>query len=263
MEMSREVIGSMITENRQLLRELHETREQVPRTICDRRTCCCSLLPESSFLEFLQLLEAVGRMESKERQGVISKTAAYYFLNPIDRGSCPFLSGTDCLVYEIRPFTCRAYGLWSKEFYDRQAEISRQAKMQVVAGWKALGIDLPGNILSFRQEYCLNVKACDRVPYDDAFLNDIWAEILTLDARFAPYDSLYRERYFSDLSFALISLVIGTQRALVEKVRIVKEAVISGTRTKLRRIMDEILQNAERTLLPLRSQGGLETSGIL
>ncbi|MEW6328006.1 MAG: YkgJ family cysteine cluster protein [Thermodesulfobacteriota bacterium] len=253
MEMGREVIDSMITESRQLLRALHETREQVPRTICDRRTCCCSLLPESSFLEFLQLLEAVGRMESNERQGVISKIATYYFINPIERRSCPFLSGTDCLVYEIRPFTCRAYGLWSKEFYDRQAEMSRQAKMQVVAGWKALGIDLSGNVLDFRQEYCLNVKTCDGVQYEDAFLNDIWAEILTLDAKAAPYDSLYRERYFSDLSFALISLVIGPQRALVEKVNVVKEAVISGTRTKLRRILDEILQNMERTLSPLRS----------
>jgi len=192
-------------------------------------------------------------MESNERQGVISKAATYYFLNAIERRSCPFLSGTDCLVYEIRPFTCRAYGLWSREVYDRQAEISRQAKMQVVAGWKALGVDLPGNVLNFRQEYCLNVKACDGVPCDDSFLNNIWAEMLSLDASVAPYDSLYREQYFSDLSFALISLVIGSQRALVEKVNVVKEAVISGTRTKLGRILDEILQNTERTLLSLRS----------
>lgn len=81
--MDREVIGSLVTENRQLLRELHETREQVPRTICDRRTCCCSLLPESSFLEFLQLLEAVGRVESKERQGLSPKLPPITSLTPL------------------------------------------------------------------------------------------------------------------------------------------------------------------------------------
>ncbi len=98
--------------------------------------------------------------------------------------------------------------------------------------------------MNFRCQYCLDVKVPDGVSIGDATLDDVEKKISALNKQLAPYDSMYGERYFSDISFAITGLVIGYERALIEKVNVVREAICGGERPRLKALLDEMVQNS-------------------
>lgn len=92
---------------------------------------CCNHIFMVSQLEFVPILEAINKMNAKERDRVVQEALdiflQYFFpFMPISVDKwpeitrnltfkeirCPFLSPKDdhCLVYENRPFICRSYG---------------------------------------------------------------------------------------------------------------------------------------------------------
>ncbi|UCE83381.1 MAG: hypothetical protein JSV47_02240, partial [Deltaproteobacteria bacterium] len=125
MTFSREAIQQLLTGSTTQRIELKQAYEKLPGTHCRRRTDCCSLLPEMNLLEALAAIRMLAKMSSAQRLQVYRRILSYFFLNPVEIISCPFLQGQDCLIYENRFFGCRAYGLWSRQYYDEQAEGSR------------------------------------------------------------------------------------------------------------------------------------------
>ncbi len=234
-------IDSLVCGSQDLLNELRAVYQHIPPTTCRRRAKCCSLLPETSFVEFLHLYQTLGLMPDATTRSVLAKIAAYYLLNSVERLDCPFLDSGSCLIYGWRPFTCRAYGLWSQRYYDEQAARNRQGKEACRAGWKSLGIDLPEEVLNFSQGYCLSVTS-DAMSADDGMLNAIWTKILELGEPFEPLHSRYVQEYFSDFSFAMTALALGYRRALVEKVNVAREVVTHGDKKRVDSLVQEILQ---------------------
>jgi hypothetical protein len=92
---SSQIIKELLQTSDQKLKALKQTYALLPETRCRRNTRCCSLLPEMTLVEALLVIRRVLEMAEEVRNPLIKKTIGYFFLNPIEITSCPFLEGQD------------------------------------------------------------------------------------------------------------------------------------------------------------------------
>ncbi len=237
---SRGVIKKLLETSGSLLQELNEIYKLLPTTRCRRRTHCCSMLPEMTLVEALLAIQRLVYMAPAMRRRVVQNIIGYFFLNPVEITSCPFLDGQDCLIYEDRFFGCRAYGLWSREYYEELAARNRQSKTFLQKQWENLGVSLPQRVIDFQVPYCLCVEIDGNVCINDKMLLNISNKILELSHRFSHWHKSFSQRYFSDLGFLLASLVFGLSEAVQMKFTVVRDIVTLGNRSRLDRIVGEL-----------------------
>ena len=239
MAFSREVIRELLAESAAQRQALKETYAQLPSTHCRRRTHCCSLLPEMSLVEALTAIQLLAGMVPKQRLQVSKRLLRYFFLNPVEILSCPFLEGDDCLVYLERFFGCRAYGLWSRKYYQEQAKLSQQAKQLGQQQWQRLGVALPQEVVGFLLNYCPHVEVEGDVSVNDELLVQISDVIDSISAQLVPWHDQFRQEYFSDLSFLMVSILLGLQEAIQLKFEIVRDYLTNGKQDRLAEIIED------------------------
>jgi Fe-S-cluster containining protein len=216
-------ILSDIEKAQELFGRLKRLYQRIPTTTCNRQTHCCRLMPEVSYVEFLHVVGALGRLPRDVQTETMEKTVTYFFLNAVRIDRCPFLHHNACRIYEDRPFTCRAYGLWSRAYYDELVATNRRAKEPVRAAWKTLGIKLPDDVVAYQPAHCDRVTMTSGGPITDAELDLVQAEIFSLDSNLEQGMRQFRQVFFSDPSFLLTCTIIGYESCLVEKVAVARE----------------------------------------
>jgi len=198
------------------------------------------MLPEMTLLEALMAIQRWVDMVPPMRRRLLKRIIDYFFLNPVEITSCPFLDGQDCLIYKDRFFGCRAYGLWTPGHYEKLAALSRQAKTHIRAQWKKLGVHLPQEVIDFQVSYCPYVELEGHGSINDGMLLNVSGTIERLSQHFSQWHHSFNQRYFSDLSFLLSSLVFGVTEAVRMKFAIVSGIVTTGDRARLDEIVGEL-----------------------
>jgi len=224
-------------EERQELKKLYA---QLPGTRCKRRTICCSLLPEIVFIEALSIIDLIIHLSPDMRKHICRKVISYFFLNPVEIIMCPFLDGDECLIYEERLFGCRAYGLWSVDYYDSLAVRSRQGKKYIRTQWEKLGVSLPKEVVEFQVPYCSHVEKTDTEWISDDQLLHVFVQIEELSAKFFKWHRLFSQMYFYDLSFFISSLFYGTSEAVNLKFSIVNDVINRRTKARLEAVVNTV-----------------------
>ncbi len=182
---------------------------QLPDTSCQRRTLCCSLLPELSLIEALEALDQLRRFSPARRRKLTQKIIRYFFINPAEITGCPFLEEQDCLIYPSRFFGCRAYGLWSKGYYQQIAHQARLIKKNVVQLWRNLGVPLPEKVTGHQVAYCAAVKTIEQRKMCDEDLLQAADRIEGWSQELNPWHLHFQEGYFRDMSFLTAGLFVG------------------------------------------------------
>jgi Fe-S-cluster containining protein len=234
------IIKELLQTSDHQLKELKETYALLPETRCRRKTRCCSMLPEMTLVEALPVIRRLVEMTAAVRNPLIKKIIGYFFLNPVEITSCPFLEGQECLIYPDRFFGCRSYGLWSRARYETLAARDRKAKKHLQEQWKSLGVCLPKKVVDFQVPYCLYVETNGPAVIDDKTLLKASDRIEAISAHFSSRHQWFARRYFSDLSFLLSALMFGYIEAVQMKFSLVRDMVNTGNRTKLDRIIQEL-----------------------
>jgi Fe-S-cluster containining protein len=234
------IIKELLQTSDHQLKELKETYALLPATRCRRKTQCCSLLPEMTLVEALLVIRRLVKMTAGERNPLIKKIIGYFFLNPVEITSCPFLEGQDCLIYPDRFFGCRSYGLWSPAHYETLAARGRKAKQHLQEQWTRLGVCLPQRVFDFQVPYCPSVETISPEGIDDKTLGKTSDRIQEISAHFSSRHQWFAHRYFSDLSFLLSALIFGYTKTVQMKFAIVRDMVHTKNRTKLDRIIQEL-----------------------
>lgn len=240
MTFSPHIIRELLQTSDHQLQELKETYALLPATRCRRKTHCCSLLPEMTLVEALLVIRRLVEMTAAVRNPLIKKTIGYFFLNPVEITSCPFLEGQDCLIYPARFFGCRSYGLWSRAYYEKLAARDRKAKKHLQEQWKRLGVCLPKNVVDFQVPYCPWVETINHKAIDDKTLLKISDRIQAISVHFSSRHQWFARRYFSDFSFLLSAVMFGYTEAVQLKFTLVRDMVHTENRTKLDRILKEL-----------------------
>ena len=209
----------------------------LPDTRCRRRTNCCAMLPEITLVEALAAVSQLKEASPAVRMKLFTNIINYFFINPVEITACPFLEGQDCLIYEHRFFGCRAYGLWSPEHYETLALRSSQAKKHLQKQWQNLGISLPQSVIDFQVSYCRFVEISPSAFIDDTMLLNVSDSIESISEGFSRWHHLFAQRYFSDLSFLMASLVFGYTEVVRIKLDVVGDMISTGNRKRLDRLI--------------------------
>jgi Fe-S-cluster containining protein len=107
------IIRDLLRNSVKQRKELEEACALLPSTQCQRKTRCCSLLPDMTLLEALTAIQQLARMPSVMRKKLTKKMISYFILNPVEITSCPFLNYRDCFIYQNRFVGRWEYGEWS------------------------------------------------------------------------------------------------------------------------------------------------------
>jgi Fe-S-cluster containining protein len=223
-----------------LHKELEAAYDKLPSTICKRKAACCSLMPEMTLLEALNALQTVLDMPQDMRLILYKRIIKYFMINPVKVIKCPFLEKEACLIYKNRFLGCRAYGLWSKEYYEKLSNQSRQTKMHVRSVWEYMNIHLPKETIEFQVPYCTYVVPIGTKAIHDDIIHTVAETVENLSRQRAQWHHLFRQTYFSDLSFLLTSLVFGVQEAVSLKFKVVSDIVKKENTSSLYDILDKI-----------------------
>jgi Fe-S-cluster containining protein len=234
------IIRGLLRNSVEQRKELEEAYALLPPTQCQRKTRCCSLLPDMTLLEALTAIQRLAHMSSTMRKKLTKRMISYFILNPVEITSCPFLDYQDCLVYRNRFFGCRAYGLWSQGYYEKIASNNREVKRHFQKQWQKLGVSLPQSVIDFQVPYCMCVKVDGETVVNDEMLLHTAYTITTLSEQFLEWHQLFGQWYFSDLSFLLTSLVFGFQDAVTMKFSIIQEVVVTGNKSRLETVLEQI-----------------------
>lgn len=228
-------------------RKLHGLYTSIPLTSCRRQTTCCMLLPEMTLIEALVALDRIKKMAAAGQTQILQNLLKYFFLNPVEITTCPFLEGSKCLIYPDRFFGCRAYGLWSHATYDNLSNQTRAAKQHLQKQWATLGVTLPETVTGFEVPYCPYVEIVDGGEINDQQLDEIARNIDELSRHFDHEDKTFRHNYLLDLSFLIASRTYGYTKAVQLKFTFVKDFISTGNRSKL----DKSLSNVSDALLKI------------
>jgi hypothetical protein len=96
-----------------------------------------------------------------------------------------------------------------------------------------LGVSLPQAVVDFHLPYCPYVEVEGDVPVDDEHLLHASDTIEAISGQLAPWHDSFRQRYFSDLSFLLVSNVLGSQEAIQLKFEIVRDFLSTGNNERV------------------------------
>jgi hypothetical protein len=173
-----------------------------------------------SLVEALTAVQLLVDMVPGQRHQLSSRMIHYFFLNPVEICLCPF-------------------------YYQQQAEQSRQAKGLSQEQWQRLGISLPQAVVDFHPPYCPYVEVEGEVPVDDEHLLQASDTIEAISGQLAPWHDSFRQRYFSDLSFLLVSNVLGSQEAIRLKFEIVRDFLSNGKKERLTKIIEDIFDKLD------------------
>ncbi len=235
-----DIIEAAMTGARELWPELSGILDRLPPTTCQRQAACCALLPEMTLTEACRLYDFLERLPRERREQLNLKTIEYYFLNPVRVMGCPFLENKNCLVYDVRPFGCRAYGLWSPWGYRSRSEAGIPAKRQVDKAWAAIGVRLPRQVVNFQVKYCREVEPLDDRKLDDRVLESARLDVQALDHRLGALAEAFAVKHFSDLGFVTACRFLGKDSALRNKVIVVREQLQSGDSPSLAYLLEQV-----------------------
>jgi len=234
------VLNYLREHSREQQRGLAEVYALLPRTRCKRRTLCCSLLPEVSLVEALKVLQRLEQLAPPRRRDICRKIYRYFFMNPLEVTSCPFLEEVECVIYEDRFFGCRSYGLWSQQCYQQQLASDRQAKSLLRHQWHSLGVSLPRQVIDFQLPYCTNVETEGGAVVEDEMLLQTAELVGALSCQLNPWHQVFRNSYFADFSFLCTSLVMGFAEAVQQKLLLVQQVVATGDRSGVARLVNTL-----------------------
>ncbi len=101
-------------------------------------------------------------------------------------------------------------------------------------------------MVDFHLPYCPYVEVEGDVPVDDENLSRTSDTIEAISGQLAPWHDSFRQRYFSDLSFLLVSNVLGSQEAIQLKFEIVRDFLSTGNNERVDEMvgkLDDFLGN--------------------
>ncbi|MEW5953881.1 MAG: YkgJ family cysteine cluster protein [Bacillota bacterium] len=142
-------------EQQGLFKELEKIYGRLPGSACQQCARCCAGPPPGYLIEYLNAYRYLRDKPREERQGLMERVIRYYFLELVEPSlRCPF-AGDDnrCLIHPVRPFTCRAYGLLSKQDYEKM-DGKNELEELALKYKQDYGIDLPREIVEFKLPYC-------------------------------------------------------------------------------------------------------------
>lgn len=134
---------------------LNKIYDTIPFGVCQGCTKCCMESVNTFYIEYLNIY-----INLKENtvlyEELLPKIFRYYFLEMVEKMTCPFLSDDGlCVIYEFRPLACRLFGYWSEAEYEQNYKrVIQENKGNYKYFRNTFGIEIPKDVINYKIKYC-------------------------------------------------------------------------------------------------------------
>ncbi|SHE91143.1 Putative zinc-or iron-chelating domain-containing protein [Desulforamulus putei DSM 12395] len=225
-------------EQNNLFAKLEQIYANLPRTSCDGCATCCKWgSPPAFFIEYLNMYRYVRDNMKKDWLDILKKSTEYFYLELVDvNQKCPFLNDdNNCSIYNVRPFSCRSYGLLSKKDFETG---DRGLKKLAQKFKDEYDLTIPEEIINYELPWCGKVVS-DRGSYlEKSTLAGLAAQIGSLDYTFFPQELVDQEGTLLPYPVHLMNAVLGTG-ARSRKIKVMKQFVDEGSKELLNHFVEK------------------------
>ena len=211
-----------------LLGELKNVYERLPQTTCEKCATCCSVPSPAYVVEFLNMFRYMKNNLQDQIPGILERCIRFYFLELVDINSrCPFVDPVDntCLVYPVRPFTCRGYGLFDKgEVPGAGEELLKLAEKYK----NEFDITLPDEVVNYKLPRCGKVMVDGGKKIVPELLEISIADVARLESGLFPVEIVDSEYTFVPFPTHLALTVLG-EGARARRHKVMKEYLEQGS----------------------------------
>jgi Fe-S-cluster containining protein len=215
-----------------LLDELQNVYHRLPHTTCEKCATCCTVPSPAYIVEYLNMFRYMKSNLQDKIPGIIERSIRFYFLELVDiNRRCPFVDPADntCLVYPVRPFTCRGYGLFDKgEVPGAQDEMIKLAEKYK----NEFNITLPDEVVNYKLPRCGKVMAAGGKKIVPELLEISIADVARLESGLFPIEIVDSEYTFVPFPTHLALTILG-----------------EGARARRHKVMKEYLEQGRSLLL--------------
>jgi Fe-S-cluster containining protein len=219
--------------------------------IC-RCACCKVAMPQMNYSEFVQLATELWESSSSERKKeIICTSIEYFFRNEYEKWGmdslikpCQFVGKYgQCTVYKSRPASCRTYGLWPEEEYEKRVDKFEEA-------YEKYGLtrdDLP---LAKQCKMIRRVDGSTELSMDE--LNSLFKQLDDLDKKVGDFSNLQvknKENYRAFHDWLLLKVFGEDWLTMLTTFMMsaTKEEMIDQVE-QLKKVMDETLDLSDDSL---------------
>ncbi|MCL6612843.1 MAG: YkgJ family cysteine cluster protein [Peptococcaceae bacterium] len=223
-----------------LFEGLNSIYSGLPETACDRCGTCCTVPPPAYIIEYLNMFRYMKENLSDLIPSLLEKAVRFYFLELVDINlKCPFLGEENlCLVYPVRPLSCRGYGLAKKGNFggDRgeMEELARRYK-------EKYGIILPAEVVGFKLPECGKVRVVDGRKASAELLEVAVSYVAQLESRLFPVELVDKEYTFVPFVTHL-ALTVLSEGARIRRPKVMKEYLETGGSAMLNGFIEKAKQ---------------------
>lgn len=226
-------------ENQGLFKELEKIYKKLPETTCNRCTTCCTVPPPGYLIEFLNLYKFVRDNLQHLHKEILKKAISYFFLELVDINiKCPFLDSNDCLVYPVRPLSCRVFGLLSEKDFNMGSK--RQLNEVAKKYREKYGIELPREVIDFNLPYCDQVRLPNgkRKEVSIDLIQDMASNIESLEAKIMPQQVIEEQYTFVPMATHL-ALSVLPEGVRIRRPKVMKEYLDNGNSEMLNKYLNK------------------------
>ncbi|MGQ9558448.1 MAG: YkgJ family cysteine cluster protein [Desulfurispora sp.] len=228
-----------------LFAELQQTYDRFPPTLCRQCARCCTVPPPAYVIEYLYMFNYLRQNLTHLLPDLVERAVKYFYLELLDINVvCPFVDPQSklCLVYPVRPLTCRAYGLTRV----RAGDDEREKELARLAGHyrEKHGIEIPPEVLGFRLPECKQVKVLGGEKITPELQAVLLAEVASLESRLFGLDySLVESGTTFEPLARHLALTVLPRGAVERRIKVMKEYLAGGgDSATLREIMGKARQ---------------------
>ena len=121
---------------------------------------------------------------------------------------------------------------------------SRAGKRLLIKTWQNLGVEVTPEAITAEMDYCDQVGCKSELKISDDRLMAILRKIYLLDDELPGLKTQFENGYYSDFSFLMASLALGTKKAVLGKFAVIKELTRKGTDKRLVNLLSQIRPDA-------------------
>jgi Fe-S-cluster containining protein len=216
-----------IAKKERLFQTLKEIYSGIPKTTCKKCGYCCKESPKGYYIEFLNIYRSIKNKFWNYQKIIIKKSIEFGFMDIVtSKYQCPLLFDRKCLLYGVRPLSCRRYGLESEaEFNKNRLRIKEQIKGIKELYSERYCIDLPDEVIFVQPEKCKDITNRSNISYDDRKWDLLQLKILHLDSIFFSTTLMEKEFNYNDFSRYLCATIFGFERFLDLRLQATREFV--------------------------------------
>lgn len=257
----KELIGKVQLSNLQsTLKRIYCDEISLNTTMTCKCVCCKVAMPQMNYSEFIQIVTTIwNEWNVEDKTRLILSSLEYYFKNDFEKWGIEtlvkpcMLQGNDglCKIYENRSLSCRMFGIWPVEEYEKRVDRFEKAYAQ----YGLTREDLP------LYHQCPLVKRTDTSKdLTIEIVNGLYSKLDKLDKRIGEFSDLeikqkHNYRTFHDflmlkifgeewLSMLTTFMMAATKEQLVEQLEVLKDTV----RASFSALNDKMLTTLDKQL---------------